>query len=116
MLPITRPNNRRIALHFAGYFFCFVILSCHVAAAETKTDSERLEKLERAVELLQKRNTELEAEVKSLKQQKSAPAAPLTARSDKAGIKSRLERHTHRPRSALRRALHVNRAADATPR
>src|SRR5438067_3787153 len=79
MLPITRPNNRRIALHFAGYFFCFVILSCHVAAAETKSDSQRLEKLERAGELLQKRNTELEAEVKSLKQQKSAPAAPLSA-------------------------------------
>ena len=79
MLPTTKPNDRRIALRLAGSFLCFVILSCHTAAAETKSDSERLEKLERAVELLQKRNTELEAEVKSLKHQKSAPPAPLNA-------------------------------------
>ncbi|MDP9097600.1 MAG: porin [Verrucomicrobiota bacterium] len=55
-----------------------MVLSCHTAAAATKSDSERLEKLERAVELLQKRNTELEAEVKSLKHQKPAPREPLT--------------------------------------
>jgi phosphate-selective porin OprO/OprP len=79
MLPTTKPNDRRIAPRLAGYFLCFVILSCHTLAAETKSDSERLEKLERAVELLQKRNTELEAEVKSLKQQKPAPPAPLNA-------------------------------------
>src|SRR5437016_1351014 len=79
MLQTNRPNNRRTAPRLASYFVCFIILSCHLAAAETKTDSERLEKLERAVELLQKRNTELEQEVKSLKQQKSAPAAPLSA-------------------------------------
>jgi phosphate-selective porin OprO/OprP len=79
MLTITRPNDRRIARRLAGCFLCFVILACHTAAAETKSDSERLEKLERAVELLQKRNTELEAEVKSLKKQKPAPPAPLTA-------------------------------------
>ncbi|MEY2511567.1 MAG: phosphate-selective porin OprO and OprP [Verrucomicrobiota bacterium] len=79
MLPITRPNDRRIAHRLAGCFLCFVILACHTAAAETKSDSERLEKLERAVELLQKRNTELEQEVKSLKHEKSAPPAPLSA-------------------------------------
>jgi phosphate-selective porin len=79
MLPTTKPNDRRIARRLAGCFLCFLILSCHTLAAETKSDSERLEKLERAVELLQKRNTELEAEVKSLKHQKSAPPAPLTA-------------------------------------
>jgi phosphate-selective porin OprO/OprP len=79
MLPTTRPNNRRIAQGLAGCFLCFVILSCQTAVAETKSDSERLEKLERAVELLQKRNTELEAEVKSLKHQKSQPPAPLNA-------------------------------------
>lgn len=52
-----------------------------VRAAEssaTKSESERLEKLERAVELLQQRNTELEQEVKSLKKQKS-PASTLSA-------------------------------------
>ena len=37
--------------------------------AQTPSDSERLEKLERAVEQLQKRNAELEAEVRSLKKQ-----------------------------------------------
>ena len=79
MLPTIKPNDRRIAPRVAGYFLCFVLLSCHAATAETKSDSERLEKLERAVELLQKRNTELEAEVKSLKHQKSAPSAPLSA-------------------------------------
>src|SRR3977135_3895973 len=78
MLTTTKPNDRRIALRLAGCFLCFVILSCQTAAAETKSDSERLEKLERAVELLQKRNTELEAEVKSLTHQKSAPPAPLS--------------------------------------
>ncbi len=41
-----------------------------------QSDSERLEKLERAVELLQKRNAELEQEVQSLKKQKlSTPAS-----------------------------------------
>ena len=44
-------------------------------AAEAKTDSERLEKLERAVELLQKRNAELEQEVRNLKKEKPAPAS-----------------------------------------
>jgi phosphate-selective porin OprO/OprP len=43
-------------------------------AAETSSDSERLEKLERAVRLLQERNGELEQEVRSLKKQTtSAP-------------------------------------------
>jgi phosphate-selective porin OprO and OprP len=37
--------------------------------AQTPSDSQRLEKLERAVEQLQKRNAELEAEVSSLKKQ-----------------------------------------------
>lgn len=75
----TKPDDRRIAPRLAGCILCFVVLSGHMAGAETKSDSERLEKLERAVELLQKRNTELEAEVKSLKQQKPAPPAPLNA-------------------------------------
>ena len=38
-------------------------------AAESASDSERFEKLERAVEQLQKRNAELEAEVRSLKKE-----------------------------------------------
>lgn len=47
------------------------------AFAATPSDSDRLEKLERAVELLQKRNAELEQEVKSLKKEKSPAPAPL---------------------------------------
>jgi phosphate-selective porin OprO and OprP len=41
-------------------------------ATEAASESDRLEKLERAVEQLQKRNAELEAEVRSLKQQTAA--------------------------------------------
>src|SRR5882724_6759654 len=41
-------------------------------AAENASDSKRLEKLEQAVEQLQKRNAELEAEVSSLKKQTAA--------------------------------------------
>jgi Putative porin len=44
--------------------------------AESSSDTARIEKLERAVELLQKQNAELQAEIKSLK---SKPAAPETA-------------------------------------
>jgi len=77
MLPITKSKDRRIALRLAGTVLCFILLSCHVAAAETKSDSERLEKLERAVELLQKRNAELEQEVKGLKKEKPSAPAPL---------------------------------------
>src|SRR6266478_6929818 len=47
--------------------------------AQTASDSARLEKLERSVEQLQKRNAELESEVKSLKKQTASapqPAAP----------------------------------------
>ena len=47
------------------------------APARAQSDAERLEKLERAVELLQKRNAELEHEVRGLKQQRTAPAPAL---------------------------------------
>ena len=60
---------------------CFVKISVLVSvlltilgpvATEAASESDRLEKLERAVEQLQKRNAELEAEVRSLKQQTAA--------------------------------------------
>jgi hypothetical protein len=52
-------------------------LAAQPLCAQTSSDSERLEKLERAVEQLQKRNAELEAEVHTLKKQEArAPAAP----------------------------------------
>src|SRR5213592_3183074 len=46
-----------------------LLASVRPLAAATPSESERLEKLERAVEQLQKRNAELEAEVRSLKKQ-----------------------------------------------
>ena len=49
------------------------------ASAQGKSDSERLEKLERAVELLQKRNAELEQEVQSLKKQKPSVSSTVSA-------------------------------------
>ncbi|CAA9260103.1 MAG: hypothetical protein AVDCRST_MAG42-2663 [uncultured Chthoniobacterales bacterium] len=60
----------------------FAAVSCAFIAtpARAQTDAERLEKLERAVQLLQQRNAELEQEVRGLKQQRSAPA-PAVAES-----------------------------------
>jgi phosphate-selective porin OprO/OprP len=57
---------------------CFCFAFSPIALAETRSDSERLERLERAVELLQKRNAELEAEMKSLKKEKAAPPKTLS--------------------------------------
>lgn len=57
-----------------------VVLTIALAFSGTslfaQSEAERLEKLERAVELLQKRNAELEQEVQSLKHKPSAPAEP----------------------------------------
>ena len=53
-----------------------VVFFMAAAPARAQTDAERLEKLERAVELLQKRNAELEQEVRGLKREE-ASAAPL---------------------------------------
>jgi phosphate-selective porin len=70
------PNPVRTSLVVLSVL-CLVALPLQRAVGETKSDSERLEKLERAVELLQKRNAELEQEVKSLKKQRSS--APVLA-------------------------------------
>ncbi|HEY2139010.1 MAG TPA: porin [Chthoniobacterales bacterium] len=79
MLPTTKPNHRPSTARLAACLVCIALLPCFHAVAETKSDSERLEKLERAVELLQKRNAELEQEVKSLKKENPSAPAPLTA-------------------------------------
>lgn len=50
----------------------FALIPFAPEATAAQSDSERLEKLERAVELLQQRNAELEREVSSLKKQKSS--------------------------------------------
>src|SRR3712207_4687338 len=59
----------------------FSILLAVSLPVRAQSEAERLERLERAVERLQQRNSELEAEVRALKAQKSAPPAakPETA-------------------------------------
>jgi cell division protein FtsB len=49
-----------------------LVTALNPLATEASSESDRLEKLERAVEQLQKRNVELEAEVRSLKQETAA--------------------------------------------
>jgi len=52
-----------------------VLLTGQPIRAATSSDTARIEKLERAVELLQKQNAELKAEVKSLKSKETASVA-----------------------------------------
>jgi phosphate-selective porin len=72
LLPFHIPHSARTGA-VAFCISCLFALPLQTAAAETRSDSERLEKLERAVELLQKRNAELEQEVRSLKREKPSP-------------------------------------------
>jgi phosphate-selective porin OprO/OprP len=62
--------------------FTLGTLSIQPLAAETSSESERLEKLERAVKQLQERNAELEQEVRSLKKQ-TASASEYDANGNK---------------------------------
>ena len=55
-----------------------VLIPFAVETSAAQSDSERLEKLEKAVELLQQRNAELEREVSSLKKQKSSATVRTT--------------------------------------
>src|SRR3954468_19211152 len=71
LLPGSTAKSNLLRLAIA---LCVSSLPLPAFAAEAKTDSERLEKLERAVELLEKRNAELEREVKSLKKEKPVPS------------------------------------------
>ena len=53
-----------------GGLAAVIVLAAHpLGAQQTSSESDRLQKLERAVEQLQKRNAELEDEVRSLKKQ-----------------------------------------------
>jgi hypothetical protein len=53
-----------------------MLLPLRSVCAETSPDADRLSKLEQAVEQLQKRNTELEKEVRALKKQTASTVAP----------------------------------------
>ena len=64
---------KKIILRAAGASLAAVIsLAAQPLGAQTGSESERLQKLERAVELLEKRNAELQSEVSSLKAQQAA--------------------------------------------
>src|SRR5258708_3118502 len=63
MLVTKHCSTRKIAL------LAIVLAAIQPLTIQSASESDRLEKLERAVEQLQKRNTELEAEVRSLKHQ-----------------------------------------------
>ena len=61
---------RKFVLRAAGgSLAAIILLAAPPLRAQTPSESERLQKLERAVEQLQKRNAELEQEVSSLKKQ-----------------------------------------------
>lgn len=63
------PGRKSFSERTCGVIAVLLLTTIQPLTAQTPSDSERLEKLERAVEQLQKRNTELEAEVRSLKKQ-----------------------------------------------
>jgi phosphate-selective porin OprO and OprP len=65
--------TKKVVLRAAGASLAVVIsLVTQSLNAQTSSDSERLKKLERAVELLEKQNAELQAEVDSLKSKQAA--------------------------------------------
>ena len=66
MLVTKQCSTRKVAL------LASVLAATQPLTIQSASESDRLEKLERAVEQLQKRNTELEAEVSSLKKQTAA--------------------------------------------
>src|SRR2546426_11150261 len=64
---------KKIILRAAGASLAALIsMTAQPLSAQTASESERLQKLERAVELLEKRNAELQSEVSSLKAQQAA--------------------------------------------
>ena len=66
---------KKFVLRAAGASLAaIVLLTAQPLRAQSSSDSARLEKLERAVELLEKQNAELQAEIKSLK--KETASAP----------------------------------------
>src|SRR5437867_6968226 len=64
---------KKIILRAAGGSLgALISMTAQPLSAQTASDSERLQKLERAVELLEKRNAELQSEISSLKAQQAA--------------------------------------------
>jgi hypothetical protein len=72
----TMPNQKFISRAAGACLAAIILLPLQSLRAETSSESERLQKLEQAVEQLQKRNAELEKEVSSLKETASNTAPP----------------------------------------
>src|SRR5436309_1226721 len=71
---------KKVTLRVAGASLAaIVLLTAQPLRAQASSDTARIEKLERAVELLTKQNAELQAEVKSLKSKHTAPAPAAVA-------------------------------------
>jgi hypothetical protein len=68
-------NPKPIVVTTISTLFATLLISTQSLKAESSSESARLEKLERAVEQLQQRNSELEAEVKSLKKGRAIAGA-----------------------------------------
>lgn len=64
-------STTNVTLRIATFVAVALILAIQPLRAQATVESERLEKLERAVEQLQKRNAQLEQEISSLKKQTS---------------------------------------------
>jgi phosphate-selective porin len=65
--------TKKVVLRAAGVSLAAIIsLAAHPLGAQTSSESDRLQKLERAVDQLQQRNAELEQEVGSLKSKQAA--------------------------------------------
>src|SRR5438552_14251762 len=63
---------KKIVLRAAGASLAVILLTAQPLRAESSSETARIEKLERAVELLQKRNADLQAEINNLKTRQAA--------------------------------------------
>src|SRR5438309_6052264 len=63
-----------ILLTAGGSLAAIALFAAQPLHAQASSDTARIEKLERAVELLEKQNAELKAEVSSLKKHAASPA------------------------------------------
>jgi len=81
LFPLVTSSVRFTICALALGTFTIAPFAAKTSAAQS--ESERLEKLEKAVELLQQRNAELEREVSSLKKQKSSTTALDSAKRSK---------------------------------
>ena len=76
-------NIKHILVITISILLATMLISTQLVKAESSSESERLEKLERAVEQLEQRNAELEAEVKSLKKEHAVAVAAAAERPGK---------------------------------